>query len=63
MTYLDIDGFKIFKTSFEETKDNKGKDTFDLPDWWKFIIFNETYNDDQKKSHTDNIEFIHVVTV
>ena len=21
--------------SFEERKDSKGKDTFDLPDWWK----------------------------
>ncbi len=111
MTYLDIDGLKIFKfyehpkisaqievmktevmkyqglvhsiTSFEETKDSQGKDTFDLPDWWKancatlpafayvfravltnspnptlarlslFTILNVTYNDDQKKSHTD----------
>ena len=23
--------------SFEERKDNKGKDTFDLSDWWKSI--------------------------
>ncbi len=22
-------------TSFEETKESKGKDIFDLPDWWK----------------------------
>jgi hypothetical protein len=71
--------------SFEERKDSKGKDTFDLPDWWKsncatlpgfayvlrsvltnsrnsyppaclFIIFNATYNDDQKRSHADYIE-------
>jgi hypothetical protein len=71
--------------SFEESKDSKGKDTFDLPDWWKsncstlsgftyvlcevltnspnscpaerfFSIFNETYNDDHKRSHTDYIE-------
>ena len=71
--------------SFEERKDNKGKDTFDFSDWWKsncatlpgfayvlrtvltnspnscapeclFIIFNTTYNDDQKSSHTDYIE-------
>ena len=63
LTYLDIDGLKIFKfyehpeisvwievmktevmkyhaltdsiSSFEETEDSKGKDTFDLPDWWK----------------------------
>jgi len=71
--------------SFEERKDSKGKDTFDLPDWWKsncatlpgfayvlravltnspnscpperlFSIFNSTYNDDQKRSHTDYIE-------
>jgi hypothetical protein len=71
--------------SFEERKDIKGKDTFDLSDWWKsncatlpgftyvfravltnspnscpterlFSIFNETYNDDQKRSHTDYIE-------
>jgi hypothetical protein len=71
--------------SFEERKDNKGKDTFDLSDWWKsnsvslpgftyvlrtvltnspnscpperlFNLFNTTYNDDQKKSHTDYIE-------
>ena len=71
--------------SFEERKDSKGKDTFDLPDWWKsncatlagfvyvfrtvltnspnlcpserlFSIFNATYNDDQKRSHTDYIE-------
>jgi hypothetical protein len=62
--------------SFEERKDSKGKDTFDLSDWCKsnsetlsgftyvtnlpkfcpsesvFSIFNVTYNDDQKKSHT-----------
>jgi hypothetical protein len=71
--------------SFEERKDNKDKDTFDLSDWWKsncgtlpgfvyvlravltnspnscppeclFSIFNMTYNDDQRKSHTDYIE-------
>ncbi len=71
--------------SFEERKDRKGKDTFDLSDWWKsncatltgftyvlravltnspnscpserfFSIFNATYDDDQKKSHTDYIE-------
>ena len=71
--------------SFEERKDSKGKDTFDLSDWWKsscatlsgftyvlcavvtnspnscpseclFTIFNTTYNDDQKRSHTDYIE-------
>ena len=71
--------------SFEERKDSKGKDTFDLCDWWKsncatspgfvyvlhavltnspsacppeglFRIFNATYNDDQKKSHTDYIQ-------
>jgi hypothetical protein len=71
--------------SFEERKDRKGKDTFDLSDWWKsncatlsgfayvlravltnspnscsperlFILFNATYNDDQKKSHTDYIQ-------
>ena len=71
--------------SFEERKDSKGKDTFDLSDWWKsncatlpgftyvlravltnspnscpperlFSIFNTTYNDDQKRSHTDYIE-------
>ena len=71
--------------SFEERKDNKGKDTFDLSGWWKsncatlpgfayvlrvvltnspnscpperlFSIFNSTYNDDQKSSHTDYIE-------
>jgi hypothetical protein len=71
--------------SFEERKDRKGKDTFDLSDWWKsncatlpgfayvlrsvltnssnscppeslFSIFNSTYNDDQKRSHTDYIE-------
>ena len=71
--------------SFEVRKDIKGKDTFDLSDWWKsncatlsgftyvlcavltnspnscqserlFNIFNTTYNDDQKKSHTDYIE-------
>ena len=71
--------------SFEERKDNKGKDTFDLSDWWKlncatlpgftyvlcavltnspnscpserlFSIFNATYDDDQKKSHADNIQ-------
>jgi hypothetical protein len=71
--------------SFEERKDSKGKDTFDLSDWWKsncvtlsgftyvlrtvltnspnsypperiFSIFNSTYDDDQKKSHTDYIE-------
>jgi hypothetical protein len=68
--------------SFEERKENKGKDAFDLSDWWTsncatlpdftyvlcvvvtnspnscpteslFIIFNTTYNDDQKNSHTD----------
>ena len=71
--------------SFEEWKNSKGKDTFDLSDWWKsncvtlpgftyvfrvvltnspnswpseclFSIFNETYNDDQKSSHTDYID-------
>ena len=71
--------------SFEERKDNNGKDTFVLSDWWKtngstipgftyvfravltnspnscppeclFSIFNVTYNDDQKRSHTDYIE-------
>ena len=71
--------------SFEERKDIKDKDTFDLSDWWKsncatlpgftyvlrevltnspnsypserlFSIFNATYNDDQKSSHTDYIE-------
>ncbi len=71
--------------SFEERKDNKGKDTFVLSDWWKsncatlpgfayvlravltnspnsypperlFNIFNATYGDDQKNSHTDYIE-------
>jgi hypothetical protein len=71
--------------SFTERKDRKGKDTFDLSDWWKSncatlpgfayllcalltnspyscppeslcSIFNATYNDDQKKSHTDYIE-------
>ena len=69
--------------SFEERKDSKGKDKFDLSDWWKlncatgftyvlrvvltnspnsrlseclFSIFNATYHDDQKKSHTDYIE-------
>ena len=71
--------------SFEERKDSKGKDTFDLSGWWKsncatlsgfayvlcvvltnspnscpperlFSIFNSTYNDDQKRSHTDYIE-------
>ncbi len=69
--------------SFEEKKDRKDKDTFDLSDWWKsnretlpgftyvwrtvltnspnsfeclFIIFNMTYNDDQKSSYTDYIE-------
>jgi hypothetical protein len=63
--------------SCEERKDRKGKDTFDLSDWWKsncvtlpgftyvlravltnsfnscppeslFILFNATYNDDQR---------------
>ncbi len=72
--------------SFEERKDNKGKDTFDSSDWWKsnsgtlrgftyvlrevltnspnscpperlFSIFNATYNDDQKSSYTDYIEY------
>ncbi len=71
--------------SFEERKDIKGKDTFDLSDWWNsncatlsafvyvlrtvmtnspnsfppeslFNIFNTTYNDDQKMSHTEDIE-------
>jgi hypothetical protein len=71
--------------SFEERKDSKGKDTFDLSDRWKsncatltgftyvlravltnspnscpsewlFSIFNATYDDDQKKSHTDYID-------
>ena len=71
--------------SFEQRKDSKAKDTFDLSDWWKsncatlpafayvlravltnspnscpserlFSIFNATYHDDQKKSHTDYIE-------
>jgi len=71
--------------SFEERKDRKDKDTFDLSDWWKsncatlpgftyvlravltnspnscpseslFSIFNVTYNDDQKLSHTDYID-------
>ena len=71
--------------SFEERKDSKGKDTFDLSDWWKstcatlpgftyvlgavltnspnscppeclFSIFNTTYDDDQKRSHTDYIQ-------
>ncbi len=71
--------------SFEERKDSKGKDTFDLSDWWEsncatlsgftyvfrtvltnspnscpsdrlFNIFNTTYNDDQKRSHTDYID-------
>jgi hypothetical protein len=50
--------------SFEERKDSKGKDTFDLSDWWTnscpperfFSIFNSTYNDDQKRSHADYIE-------
>jgi hypothetical protein len=72
----------------EERKDSKGKDTFDLSDWWwlvevklcnatgirvrvacrlnnspnscpsesLFTIFNVTYNDDQKLSHTDYID-------
>ena len=71
--------------SFEERKVSKGKDVFDLSDWWKsncatlpvfeyvllavltnspnscpperlFSIFNTTYNDDQKSSHTDYIQ-------
>ena len=71
--------------AFEERKDNKGKDTFDLsriggsqtatlpgftyvlyavltnlpnscPPESLFSIFNATYDDDQKKSHTDYIE-------
>ena len=67
--------------SFEERKDSKGKDKFDLSDWWKsnsatlpglravltnspnscppeclFSIFNTTYGDDQKWSHTDYIQ-------
>ncbi len=71
--------------SFEERKDIKWKDTFDLSDWWKSncttlsgftyvlrevltnspnscppeclcSIFNVSYNDDQKKSHTGYIE-------
>jgi hypothetical protein len=82
MKYQAVAGFI---KSFEERKDSKGKDTFDLPDWWKsncstlsefayvlravltnspnscppespFSIFNATYNDDQKRSHTDYIE-------
>ena len=35
----DIDGLKPKNTdsikSFEERRDSKGKDTFDLSDWWK----------------------------
>ncbi len=71
--------------SFEERKDNKGKDTFDSSGWLKsncatlsgftyvlrsvltnssnscqpeslFTVFNTTFDDDQKKSHTDYIE-------
>ena len=70
--------------SFTKRKDRKGKDTFDLSDWWKsncatlpgfaYVLcavltnspnscppeslcsINATYNDDQKKSHTDYIE-------
>ena len=53
-----------FIKSFEERKENKGKDTFDLSDCSPnscpteslFMIFNVTYNDDQKKSHTDYLE-------
>ena len=39
--------------SFEERKDSKGKDPFDLSDWWKSTV--HRYNDDQKKAHADYI--------
>ena len=38
---------------FEERKDSKGKDTFDLSDWRKSTV--HRYNDDQKKAHTDSV--------
>jgi hypothetical protein len=43
--------------SFEERKDNKGKDTFDLPDWWKSNCATlPGFEYVLKRSHTDYIE-------